>query len=283
MTTILVTGDITKDTTWETGNTYVIGSEVNVKPGVSLTINGTNVCFLDGFDYSLRFEPGSFLYLDNVKSFSVDSTYKPVTRANSGAWVFYGSRATFNKTIPLKGSRYNINKLSCNYIGRSSRAALTFVYVNEYESNINVIKVKNSVFGTFLNNSIVQYNQFGSINNTNTLILIYSNLLIFKKLYISGGNVTTGSLLESSLNVLQNSEFYINSTLAQTVKITTNDVRVPTTRPYATPYVVAVSHLSSRLNLYTSSSTKSIEDEGERVRELNENSFQQENPELVIE
>ena len=281
MTTILVTADITSDTTWETGNTYVIGANINVQPGVSLTINGTNVCFLNGFNYSLSFQPGSFLYLDNVKSFSVDATYKPVTTANTGGWIFFGSKNTLNKTIPLKGSRFNINKLSCNYLGNSTLAAVTFVYCNEYEANVNIIKVKNSNFGTYLNYSVIQYNQFASINNTNGIVLNIANLLIYKKIFISGGNVTFGSLNESSLNVLQNSEFYINSILSQSNKITTNDIRVPTTRPYSIPYVASVSHLSSRLNLYASVVKILDNNEESFVRNYEEQNLPQENPELI--
>ena len=249
MTTVLVSADITSDTTWIGGVNYIITKDIVVKTGVTLTIlDYASVCFLNGSSFSITFQPGSFLVAGKVKSFGVDSSYNPVSTANSGGWIFYGTRAAFNGVIPVRSSRFRIYEMSLANMGNSIIGAINVIYGNEYETDFNLLKFTNTTAPLRSIFSTVNIYQLG-LTNTVGISLSGSVLNIFKKFKVVGGSVVN-SLITSSIILKQNIRLYINATLANTFKITTNDIRIPTTVPYATPYVANVVNVQSRTRIY---------------------------------
>ena len=249
MTTVLVTADITSDTTWIGGVKYIITKEIVVKTGVTLTIlDYASVCFLNGTSFSITFEPGSFLTAGKVKSFGVDSSYNPVTTANSGGWIFYGTRAAFKGVIPVRSSRFRIYEMALSNMGNSLIGAINVIYANDYETDFNLLKFTNTTAPLRTIFSTVNIYQLG-LANTTGISASGSVLNIFKKFKVVGGTVVS-SLSTSSITLKQNVRLYISATLPNTFKITTNDIRIPTTIPYANPYVANVVNIQSRTRIY---------------------------------
>ena len=248
--TVLVTNNITSDTTWVSGYKYVIGTNVLVKDGVTLTIQDlVSVCFLSGNSFNLIFEPGSKLNAGVISSFAVDSSYNPVTTGNTGGWRFWGTKsASYNGVIPVNTSRFTINQIDTNNIGSFGLGAIFVDSCYAFETNFNVVNISNATIGVLSFNSTINFNKLSLTNAGNGLYILYTTINVFKKLSVSGGNVIS-YLFSSVIVVSKCAKFNINSELSDIYTIITNDTRVPTTKPYATPYVAKV-QLNSKLKIF---------------------------------
>ena len=251
-TTVLVTNNITSDTTWLSSYKYVIGANVLVKNGVTLIIQDrASVCFLSGTSFNLVFEPGSRLNAGVISSFAVDSSYNPVTTSNTGGWRFWGTKSgSYNGIIPVNTSRFTINQIDINNIGSSGLGAILVDSCYAFETNFNVVNISNATIGILSFNSTINFNKLSLTNAINGLYILYTTINVLKKLVVSGGNVIS-YLFSSVIVVSKCAKFNINSELSDIYTINTNDTRVPTNKPYATPYVANV-QLKSKLKIFSS-------------------------------
>ena len=249
-TTVLVTNNITSDTTWKSGFKYIIGATILVSNGVTLTIQDrASVCFLSGTSFNLVFEPGSRLNAGVITSFGVDSSYNPVTVANSGGWKFWGTKSAFyNGVIPVNTSRFTINQIDIAYIGSISSSPLSVDSCYAFETNFNVVNISNTILSSFVFNSTVNFNRLSITNATSGLDLSRSTINVLKSLTVTGGNFIN-SIFTSVIVVSKCARFNINSILSNLYNIITSDTRVPTTKPYANPYVVNV-QLKSKVKIF---------------------------------
>ena len=248
--TVLVTNNITSDTTWLSGYKYVIGATIYVNNGVTLTIQDrASVCFLSGSSFNLVFEPGSKLNAGVITSFGVDSSYNPVSVANSGGWQFWGTKSPFyNGVIPVNASRFTINQIDISYIGTTEITPINVDSCYAYETNFNVVNISNTNYSILLFNSTVNFNRLSITNASSGFFLSRGIINIFKSLTVSGGNLID-YLSFLVIVVSKCAKFNINSTLNDLYNIVTSDTRVPTTKPYATPYVVNV-ELKSKVKIF---------------------------------
>jgi hypothetical protein len=100
-----ITADITRNTTFHRGTSYVIDGEVHVRPGVTLTIDdGMTVLIRNGYrpkrtiDTSvLIFDSGSKLKATTVTFGSADSQNRQTTEANNGGVFFLGTFRSCSK------------------------------------------------------------------------------------------------------------------------------------------------------------------------------------------
>ena len=253
--TVVVSSDITADTTWLGNTKYIISVTVRVKAGVTLNIYDTaQICFLNGNNFNLIFEPSSRLVAGVINSYSVDSSYNAVTVANSGGWIFIGTREPFNGTIPVNNSKFIISSLNTNYLGNLTTPSVGFLDINSWESSINTLSINNGLSGAlYLLNASVNIRDL-SINNITNIFILVSVLVIYKKLTVSGGFLgTSSSFLLGTLTVKKHGTINITTPLLPSfVNIATTDARVPTTKPYSTPYVAKVGELKSKVIFYLS-------------------------------
>ena len=257
--TVVVSGDITTDTTWLGHTKYIISTTVRVKAGVTLNIYDTaQICFLNGNNFNLIFEPSSRLVAGVITSYSVDSSYNAVTVTNSGGWIFIGTRVPFNGTIPVNYSKFIISSLNTNYLGSSTTPSVSFLDINSWESSVNTLSVNNGLSGAlFLFNASVNIRDL-TLNNITNVFVVVSVLVVYKKLTVSGGFLgTTSSFLLGTVTVKKCGTINITTPLLpSSINIATTDARVPTTKPYATPYVAKVGELKSKVIFYLTSLTE---------------------------
>ena len=250
--TVLVTDNITSDTTWVSGFKYIISTNIYVRDGIKLTIqDNASVCFLNNTSFNLVFEPGSKLNAGVISSFAVDSSYNPVTTSNTGGWRFWGTKSsTYNGVIPVNTSRFTINQIDINYIGSFGLGSIYVDSCYAFETNFNVVNISNATIGILSFNSTINFNKLSLTNAINGLYILYTTINVLKKLVITRGNFI--SYLSLSVIVVSKcAKFNINSELSDFYTINTNDIRVPTTTPYSIPYVANV-ELNSKLKIFSS-------------------------------
>lgn len=103
--TSIITSDISRDTTWRRGMTYIVDGEVHVRPGVTLTIDdGVTVLIRNGYRpkrtitaSALIFDSGSRLRAKTVTFGSADNQNRPSTSPNNGGVFFLGTSRSCSK------------------------------------------------------------------------------------------------------------------------------------------------------------------------------------------
>ncbi len=130
-----ITSDITRNTTFRQGTTYVIDGEVHVQRGVTLTIeDGVTVLIRNGtiartrlLDTSaLIFDSGSGLKANTVTFQGCDASNRPTSLGNNGGVFFLGTYRSATKDgvtndiSPAAGrSRFVADRLIFNAVGRT--------------------------------------------------------------------------------------------------------------------------------------------------------------------
>lgn len=132
---VLIDADITKNTIWRSGRTYLITREVRVKKGVTLTIEDkTTVLIVNGVlpaskskirRAALVFDQGSGLKAKRLYVKAADALGQPVRHADNGGLWFLGNyrdaskdriSVSVNRKHPL--SRFQASMITTHYLGR---------------------------------------------------------------------------------------------------------------------------------------------------------------------
>lgn len=131
-TVAFIVADITRDTTWRRGRTYIIEEEVHVRPGVTLTIDdGVKVLIRNGYQpvrtinaSCLIFDSGSRLRAKTVTFGSCDDQNRQTASPNNGGVFFLGTSRSCTKdgisVVPSAGGRssFMADLLVFNSLGR---------------------------------------------------------------------------------------------------------------------------------------------------------------------
>ena len=128
-----VSADITRDTRFRAGTTYVITAEVHVTASTTLTIDdGVRVLIRNGSvngrnltAAALVFDTGSRLRAQTVSFTASDASDRPATQALNGGVFFCGSFRKGTKDnisshtgFGFRSSRFIANRIECSYLGR---------------------------------------------------------------------------------------------------------------------------------------------------------------------
>lgn len=133
-----VSADITRNTTFRAGTTYVVTSEVHVAPGVTLTIeDGVQVQIRNGSiakrylsSPALIFDTGSRLRAKTVSFIAGDDGDRPATTANNGGVFFCGAFRNASKDgistrtgVGVRDSSFIAERIACSFLGRTDPLA----------------------------------------------------------------------------------------------------------------------------------------------------------------
>ena len=128
-----VSADITRNTVFRAGTTYVITTEVHVTEGTTLTIeDGVQVLIRNGYvagrnltAAALVFDSGSRLRAGTVSFTASDAVDRPTTTALNGGVFFCGafrSGSTDNISsrsgVGVRNSSFVATRIDCSYLGR---------------------------------------------------------------------------------------------------------------------------------------------------------------------
>jgi len=128
-----VSGDITRNTTFRAGTTYVITAEVHVTEGTTLTIeDGVKVLIRNGYiperkitAAALIFDSGSRLRAKTVSFAASDAGDRPATQPLNGGVFFCGSLRTATKDnissrsgVGVRSSSFIADRIDCSFLGR---------------------------------------------------------------------------------------------------------------------------------------------------------------------
>ena len=128
-----VSADITRNTTFRAGTTYVVTAEVHVTEGTTLTIeDGVRVLIRNGYvtgrhltAAALVFDSGSRLRARTVSFAASDSGDRPATQALNGGVFFCGTfrSATMDNIssrsgVGVRSSSFIADRIECSYLGR---------------------------------------------------------------------------------------------------------------------------------------------------------------------
>jgi hypothetical protein len=128
-----VSADITRNTTFRAGTTYVITAEVHVTEGTTLTIeDGVRVLIRNGYvtgrnltAAALVFDSGSRLRARTVSFAASDAGDRPATQALNGGVFFCGSFRKGTKDnissrsgFGVRSSSFIADRIDCAYLGR---------------------------------------------------------------------------------------------------------------------------------------------------------------------
>jgi hypothetical protein len=128
-----VSADITRDTRFRAGTTYVITTEVHVTEGTTLTIeDGVRVLIRNGLVQgrnltaaALIFDSGSRLRAGTVSFAASDEGDRPATQALNGGVFFCGSFRKGTKDnissrsgVGVRSSSFIADRIECSYLGR---------------------------------------------------------------------------------------------------------------------------------------------------------------------
>lgn len=128
---------IESDTVWTSGNTYIIDGDVQVKPGVTLTVeDDARVYIRNGlipfspFSPSLRatliFKTGSRLVANHLTVSACDELGQPVEKAANGGLVFMGryrkaTKGGLTNNILSWPSSFEANSITTYYLGSEDK------------------------------------------------------------------------------------------------------------------------------------------------------------------
>jgi hypothetical protein len=128
-----VSADITRDTTFRAGTTYVITTEVHVTAGTTLTIeDGVRVLIRNGSvtgrnltAAALVFDSGSRLRARTVSFAASDAGDRPTAAAMNGGVFFCGAFRSASKDgitsrsgVGVRSSSFVADRIECSYLGR---------------------------------------------------------------------------------------------------------------------------------------------------------------------
>ena len=128
-----VSADITRDTTFRAGTTYVITTEVHVTAGTTLTIeDGVRVLIRNGpvqgrnlTAAALVFDSGSRLRARTVSFAASDAGDRPTAAAMNGGVFFCGAFRSASKDgitsrsgVGVRSSSFVADRIECSYLGR---------------------------------------------------------------------------------------------------------------------------------------------------------------------
>jgi hypothetical protein len=128
-----VSADITRNTTFRVGTTYVITAEVHVTEGTTLTIeDGVRVLIRNGYvtgrnltAAALVFDSGSRLRAGTVSFAASDAGDRPAAQALNGGVYFCGTFRSAsmdnisNQTgVGVRNSSFVADRIECSYLGR---------------------------------------------------------------------------------------------------------------------------------------------------------------------
>jgi hypothetical protein len=128
-----VSADITRNTTFRAGTTYVITGEVHVTEGTTLTIeDGVRVLIRNGYvagrnltAAALVFDSGSRLRAKTVSFAASDSGDRPATQALNGGVFFCGAfrsgtmdNISSRSGVGVRSSSFIADRIECSYLGR---------------------------------------------------------------------------------------------------------------------------------------------------------------------
>jgi len=129
-----VSADITRNTTFRAGTTYVITTEVHVSQGVTLTIeDGVTVQIRNGSipkrfltSPALIFDTGSRLRAKTVSFTACDAHDRPTTTADNGGVFFCGAFRNASKDgistrtgVGVRDSSFIAERIVCSFLGRT--------------------------------------------------------------------------------------------------------------------------------------------------------------------
>lgn len=130
-----ISADITRNTTWRQGSTYIIDGEVHVRSGVTLTIeDGVTVLIRNGYrprtrmldTSALIFDSGSGLRAKTVTFGNANADNRSAAFGNNGGVFFLGTyrqaskEGVTNDISPAAGrSRFIADRLIFNAVGRT--------------------------------------------------------------------------------------------------------------------------------------------------------------------
>ena len=128
-----VSADITQNTVFRAGTTYVITTEVHVTAGTTLTIeDGVRVLIRNGYvagrnltAAALVFDSGSRLRAGTVSFTASDATDRPTTTALNGGVFFCGAfhsgsmdNISSRSGVGVRNSSFVATRIDCSYLGR---------------------------------------------------------------------------------------------------------------------------------------------------------------------
>ena len=128
-----VSADITRNTVFRTGTTYVITTEVHVTEGTTLTIeDGVRVLIRNGYvagrnltAAALVFDSGSRLRAGTVSFTASDAVDRPTTTALNGGVFFCGAfrsgsmdNISSRSGVGVRNSSFVATRIDCSYLGR---------------------------------------------------------------------------------------------------------------------------------------------------------------------
>ncbi|MFM8291823.1 MAG: hypothetical protein ACKOC4_09010 [Planctomycetia bacterium] len=128
-----VSADITRNTTFRAGTTYVITAEVHVTEGTTLTIeDGVKVLIRNGYiperkitAAALIFDSGSRLRAKTVSFAASDAGDRPAAQPLNGGVFFCGSFKSATKDnissrsgVGVRSSSFIADRIDCSYLGR---------------------------------------------------------------------------------------------------------------------------------------------------------------------
>jgi hypothetical protein len=128
-----VSADITRNTTFRAGTTYVITTEVHVTEGTTLTIeDGVRVLIRNGTipgrnltAAALIFDSGSRLRAKTVSFAASDAGDRPATQAVNGGVFFCGTFRSASKDgitnragVGVRSSSFIADRIECSFLGR---------------------------------------------------------------------------------------------------------------------------------------------------------------------
>jgi len=129
-----VSADITRNTTFRAGTTYVVTTEVHVTEGATLTIeDGVKVFIRNGYvsgrnltGAALVFDSGSRLRARTVSFTASDSGDRPATTASNAGLFFCGTyrnatkdRISSRTGVGVRGSSFVAERIDCSFLGRN--------------------------------------------------------------------------------------------------------------------------------------------------------------------
>jgi hypothetical protein len=128
-----ISADITRNTTFRAGTTYVITTEVHVTAGTTLTIeDGVRVLIRNGYvagrnltAAALVFDSGSRLRAGSVSFTASDAGDRPTTTALNGGVFFCGAfrsgsmdNISSRSGVGVRNSSFVATQIDCSYLGR---------------------------------------------------------------------------------------------------------------------------------------------------------------------
>ena len=128
-----VSADITRNTVFRAGTTYVITTEVHVTEGTTLTIeDGVQVLIRNGYvagrnltAAALVFDSGSRLRAGTVSFTASDAVDRPTTTALNGGVFFCGAfrsgsmdNISSRSGVGVRNSSFVATRIDCSYLGR---------------------------------------------------------------------------------------------------------------------------------------------------------------------